>query len=65
MDNSGNINSVMTCLTDVTELKWVEDQLRRRTHDVEQKMLHVLDMKRQQENFIDVGVYPVLTGCGY
>lgn len=54
LDENGEIISVMSCLTDVSELKDLEEKLRARTREVEAKMEHVLEMKRQQENFIDM-----------
>jgi PAS domain-containing protein len=39
LDQDGNIKSVMATLTDISDLKWVEAQLLRRTIDVEQREL--------------------------
>jgi PAS domain S-box-containing protein len=60
LNEDGSIKSVMGSVTDVSELKWVEAELRRRTEEVELRMNHALEMKRQQENFIDVCVCPPL-----
>jgi PAS domain-containing protein len=37
LDENGKVTTVMSCLTDISELKWIEAQLRRRTADVEQR----------------------------
>jgi PAS domain-containing protein len=47
LDESGEITSVMSCITDVSGLKWSELQLRK-------KMDQAIEMKRQQERFIDM-----------
>jgi len=47
VDDTGAITTVMSCITDISGLKWSESQLRRR-------MDQAIEMKRQQERFIDV-----------
>jgi len=47
LDESGEVTSVMSCITDVSGLKWSELQLRK-------KMDQAIEMKRQQERFIDM-----------
>ncbi|KAG9228812.1 hypothetical protein BJ875DRAFT_508295 [Amylocarpus encephaloides] len=47
VDANGDIDTIMTCVTDISELKWSEQQLRR-------KMDQAIQMKRQQERFIDM-----------
>lgn len=37
LDDDGNVTTIMSCLTDISELKWVESQLRQRTADVEHR----------------------------
>lgn len=46
-DERGEVFSVMSCITDVSGMKWSEIQLRRR-------MDQAIEMKRQQERFIDM-----------
>ncbi|KAL2353327.1 hypothetical protein BJ546DRAFT_1027251 [Cryomyces antarcticus] len=53
LDDDGNIKTVMACITDVTELKRVEAQLRRRTLEVEQS-----EMKwKRFADHAPVGIY--------
>lgn len=47
LDDEGNVSTIMSCITDITELKWSEKQLRAR-------MEQALEMKKQQERFIDM-----------
>ncbi|KAI9651068.1 hypothetical protein NHQ30_001105 [Ciborinia camelliae] len=47
LDVEGNVSTIMSCITDITELKWSENQLRAR-------MEQALEMKKQQERFIDM-----------
>ncbi|TGO51484.1 hypothetical protein BCON_0160g00090 [Botryotinia convoluta] len=47
LDDEGNVSTIMSCITDITELKWSENQLRA-------KMEQALEMRRQQERFIDM-----------
>lgn len=47
LDEYGEVTSVMSCITDITSLKWSESQLRRR-------MDQAIEMKKQQERFIDM-----------
>ncbi|KAB8292244.1 hypothetical protein EYC80_007986 [Monilinia laxa] len=47
LDNEGNVSTIMSCITDISELKWSENQLRAR-------MEQALEMKKQQERFIDM-----------
>lgn len=37
LDEEGNVTTIMSCLTDISELKWVENRLRQRTIDVEHR----------------------------
>jgi hypothetical protein len=46
-DENEEVFSVMSCITDVSELKWSENQLR-------WKMDQAIEMKKQQERFIDM-----------
>lgn len=46
-DEHGEVFSVMSCITDVSGMKWSEIQLRRR-------MDQAIEMKKQQERFIDM-----------
>jgi hypothetical protein len=46
-DENNEVFSVMSCITDVSELKWSENQLR-------WKMDQAIEMKKQQERFIDM-----------
>lgn len=46
LDENG-ISTVMSCVTDISSLKWSEAQLRRRMEDA-------IEMKKKQERFIDV-----------
>jgi len=46
-DESGDVSTVMSCITDISGLKWSENQLRK-------KMDQAIEMKRQQERFIDM-----------
>lgn len=43
----GSVVSVMGCFTDITRQKWAEDFQRK-------KMLEAVELKRQQEYFIDM-----------
>ncbi|CAD6451940.1 48cf3835-9e67-4d5c-b2c0-1677af16f44f [Sclerotinia trifoliorum] len=47
LDEEGNVSTIMSCITDISELKWTENQLRAR-------MEQALEMKKQQERFIDM-----------
>jgi hypothetical protein len=47
LDANGDLTTVMSCITDITSLKWSESQLRRR-------MDQAIEMKKQQERFIDM-----------
>ncbi|TGO61500.1 hypothetical protein BOTNAR_0128g00080 [Botryotinia narcissicola] len=47
LDDEGNVSTIMSCITDITELKWSEIHLRA-------KMEQALEMRRQQERFIDM-----------
>ena len=46
-DENGEVFSVMSCITDVSELKWNEERLKKR-------MDQAIEMKKQQERFIDM-----------
>ena len=54
LDEDGAVKSVMGSVTDISELKWVEEQLRVQTREVEVRMENALEMKRQQETFVDM-----------
>lgn len=54
LDEQGNVLNLMSCITDVSDLKELEESLKTRTREVESKIEHVLQMKQQQEAFIDV-----------
>ena len=54
IDENGDVHSIMSCITDVSELKDLEERLRARTREVESQMDHALTLRKQQENFIDV-----------
>ena len=54
LDQDGAVESVMGSVTDISELKWVEEQLRIQTREVEVRMEKTLEMKRQQEEFVDM-----------
>ncbi|ESZ92001.1 putative histidine kinase M2QJp [Sclerotinia borealis F-4128] len=47
LDDEGNVSTIMSCITEISELKWSENQLRAR-------MEQALEMKQQQERFIDM-----------
>ncbi|KAE9364382.1 hypothetical protein N431DRAFT_354787 [Stipitochalara longipes BDJ] len=47
LDESGEVTTVMSCITDISGLKWSELQLRK-------KMDQAIEMKKQQERFIDM-----------
>ncbi|RDW69737.1 hypothetical protein BP6252_08757 [Coleophoma cylindrospora] len=47
LDDDGSVKSVMSCITDISELKWIEAQLRKR-------MNQAIKMQQQQERFIDM-----------
>ncbi|APA13550.1 hypothetical protein sscle_11g083200 [Sclerotinia sclerotiorum 1980 UF-70] len=47
LDEEGNVSTIMSCITEISELKWTENQLRAR-------MEQALEMKKQQERFIDM-----------
>jgi PAS domain-containing protein len=49
-DEFGEVTTVMSCITDVSSLKWSELQLRK-------KMDQAIEMKKQQERFIDMTSY--------
>lgn len=55
LDEHGDVTTVMSCITDITSLKWSESQLRRR-------MDQAIEMKKQQERFIDMTSF-VPTPC--
>ncbi|TVY87782.1 Histidine protein kinase [Lachnellula willkommii] len=46
-DERGEVSTVMSCITDISGLKWSENQLRKR-------MDQAIEMKTQQERFIDM-----------
>jgi signal transduction histidine kinase/DNA-binding NarL/FixJ family response regulator len=46
-DDEGNVVGILGCLTDISRQKWMEDFQTR-------KMLEAVELKRQQENFIDM-----------
>ncbi|KAK4204031.1 putative signal transduction histidine-protein kinase [Triangularia verruculosa] len=46
-DESGELKSVFGCLTDISQQKWAEDFQKQRRHEA-------VELKRQQENFIDI-----------
>lgn len=50
----GTVQNVMSCLVDISDIKDLESRLRARTEEVEVKMAHLIEVKKQQENFIDV-----------
>lgn len=50
LDEYGEVMTVMSCITDITSLKWSESQLRRR-------MDQAIEMKKKQERFIDMTSY--------
>lgn len=58
IDEEGNLQSLMSCITDVSDLKDLEEQLRTRTREAEHQIDHVLILKKQQEDFIDVRQTP-------
>lgn len=47
IDESGNVKSIMSCLSDISHFKWAESIQKQRT-------IEALESKRQQENFIDM-----------
>jgi signal transduction histidine kinase len=47
LNENGEIVTVMSCITDISGLKWTEKQLTRR-------MDQAIEMKKQQERFIDM-----------
>jgi hypothetical protein len=47
VDESGNVKSVMSCLSDISHFKWAESIQKQRT-------IEALESRRQQENFIDM-----------
>lgn len=47
MNEANEVISVMSCVTDISELKWNEIQLRH-------KMEQAIEVKKQQERFIDM-----------
>ncbi|KAH8649046.1 hypothetical protein BX600DRAFT_388716 [Xylariales sp. PMI_506] len=51
---SGSVESVMGIVFDVSELKWVEEQLRVQTKTLAEKMDEALRLKVHQERFIDM-----------
>lgn len=54
MEDDGSLKSVMSCITDITELKWTEAQLRTR-------MNQAIKMQQQQEKFIDVSLISTIS----
>ncbi|KAI1002244.1 hypothetical protein K3495_g5957 [Podosphaera aphanis] len=46
-NDNGEIDTVMSCITDISELKWSEAQLRNRMHQA-------IELKQQQERFVDM-----------
>lgn len=60
LDEDGVLRSVMICATDISELKSIEEQLRQHADGIEREMENVLEMKRLQENFIDVCAFALL-----
>lgn len=49
-ESDGTTTGILGCITDISRQKWTEDFQTRR-------MKEALEMKRQQENFIDVSIY--------
>jgi signal transduction histidine kinase/CheY-like chemotaxis protein len=47
LDSEGNVKSIMSCIMDISEQQWIQDRLR-------SQMERALEMKRTQENFIDM-----------
>jgi hypothetical protein len=47
LDENGDVTTIMSCITDITSLKWSESQIRTR-------MDQAIEMKEQQERFIDM-----------
>lgn len=52
LSSDGSVKAVMTCLTDISHLKWAENLQKQRTEEA-------LESKRQQENFIDMTSHEV------
>jgi PAS domain-containing protein len=48
-DDEGNVSTIMSCISNISGIKWTENQLRT-------KMEQALEMKKQQERFIDVSI---------
>jgi PAS domain-containing protein len=48
-DDEGNVSTIMSCISNISGIKWSENQLRA-------KMEQALEMKKQQERFIDVRI---------
>ncbi|KAM3084317.1 hypothetical protein ACMFMF_001674 [Clarireedia jacksonii] len=48
-DDEGNVSTIMSCISNISAIKWSENQLRA-------KMEQALEMKKQQERFIDVRI---------
>ncbi|KAK4129215.1 hypothetical protein N657DRAFT_561079 [Parathielavia appendiculata] len=46
-DESGNLKSIFGCITDISQQKWAEDFQKQRREEA-------VELKRQQENFIDI-----------
>ncbi|PQE33671.1 hypothetical protein CJF32_00010852 [Rutstroemia sp. NJR-2017a WRK4] len=46
-DDEGNVSTIMSCISNISGIKWTENQLRT-------KMEQALEMKKQQERFIDM-----------
>ncbi|KAL2062576.1 hypothetical protein VTL71DRAFT_5648 [Oculimacula yallundae] len=61
-DRDGEVTSVMSCVTDISNVKWSESQLRR-------KMLQAIELKKQTERHIDLTSHEMrnplsaLVGC--
>jgi len=61
-NHDGSMKNIMCCLVDISDIKDLECQLRARTDEVEMKMAHLLEVKKQQEKFIDVRIRSVVDG---
>lgn len=46
-DDTGELKSIFGCITDISQQKWAEDFQKQRTEEA-------VELKRQQENFIDI-----------
>jgi PAS domain S-box-containing protein len=52
LDEDGNVKSIMSCIMDISELKWTEDQVRLRTRELDQSELQY----RQFADHAPIGV---------